>query len=351
VSRLSWSPEHHPSTGWGTPGPPIPAELQGRRLGKRLLLAAGLGVGIVVVVVLLPGLAGLRHRFDHARPSWLVLAGALKVLSGLSYIAIFRAVFCRRMSWRLSGEIGTAELGANALLPTGGAGGLALGAWALSRVGMPASRIARRTVAFFLLTSAANVCALIFVGAGLASGLLPGSTSFLGAAVPAGVAALVLVLVLASPMMMIAWRRRLEHSGRGESRRARLLAVLADGVNESVTLLREHDAWLIAGSIGYLSFDIMMVWACFHAFGSSPHLAIVWIAYLIGELGGLIPVPGGIGGVDIGLVGMLALYGLPLSAATAAVLAYRTLALWIPALAGSLAFAALKREREYELDC
>jgi uncharacterized protein (TIRG00374 family) len=325
--------------------------LQGRRLRNRLLLAAALVVVIVGGVVLLPGLTGLRHRFDHAQPWWLVLAGILKVLSGLCYIAVFRAVFCRRMSWRLSGEIGMAELGANALLPTGGAGGLALGAWALSRGGMPASRIARRTVAFFLLTSAANVGALILVGAGLASGLLPGHTSFLGAVVPAAVAALALALVLASPAAMVARRRSLERSGRGESKRARLLGVLADGVNESVALLREHDVWLVAGAIGYLSFDIMMVWACFHAFGASPYLAIVWIAYLIGELGGLIPVPGGIGGVDLGLVGMLALYGLPLAAATAAVLAYRALALWIPALVGSLAFAGLRREPHYELDC
>jgi uncharacterized protein (TIRG00374 family) len=331
--------------------PPIPAELQGRRLGRRLLLAVGLVVAIVAVVVLLPGLAGLRHRFDHARPSWLVLAALLKVLSGFSYIAIFRAVFCRRMSWRLSAEIGMAELGANALLPTGGAGGLALGAWALSRGGMPASRIARRTVAFFLLTSAANVSALILVGGGLAIGLLPGHTSLLGALVPAAVAALALALVLASPALMIARHRSLERRGRGESKRARLLGVLADGVNESLELLREHDPWLVLGSIGYLSFDIMMVWACFHAFGAAPYVAIVWIAYLIGELGGLVPVPGGIGGVDLGLVGMLSLYGLPLAASTAAVLAYRALALWIPALLGSLAFVSLKREPHYELDC
>lgn len=330
---------------------PVPAELQGRRLGKRLALAVGLVVVIVAVVVLLPGLAGLRHRFDHARPSWLVLAGVLKVLSGICYIAVFRAVFCRRMPWRLSGEIGMAELGANALLPTGGAGGLAFGAWALARGGMDTSRIARRTVAFFLLTSAANVSALILVGAGLASGLLPGHTSYLGSVLPAAVAALALTLVLASPAAMIARRKRLERSGRGESKRARLLGVLADGVNESVELLREHDPWLVLGAIGYLTFDIMMVWACFHAFGSAPYLSIIWIAYLIGELGGLIPVPGGIGGVDLGLVGMLALYGVPLAAATAAVLAYRALALWIPALLGSLAFLGLRGESDYELDC
>jgi uncharacterized protein (TIRG00374 family) len=332
-------------------GAPLPASLQGSRLRKRLALALVLVLVIAVAVVLLPGLAGLRHRFDRAQASWLVLAGALKVLSGLSYIAVFRAVFCRRMSWRLSGEIGMAELGANALLPTGGAGGLALGAWALSRGGMDTDRIARRTVAFFLLTSCANVGALILVGLALATGILPGDSDLFGTLLPAGVAVLAVVLVLLSPLAAISIRERLERKGRGEGRRARLLDVLAGGVRESVALLREHDPWLVIGVIGYLSFDIMMVWACFHAFGAAPYIGIVWIAYLIGELGGLVPLPGGIGGVDLGLIGMFAAYGVPIAAATAGVLAYRALALWIPALLGSFAFAALRRERHYELNC
>jgi uncharacterized protein (TIRG00374 family) len=331
--------------------PPIPEELQGSRLRKRLLVALAMVVAVVALVVLLPGLGGLRHRFDDARPSWLIVAGVLKLLSGLSYIVIFRAVFCRRMPWRLSGEIGLAELGANALLPTGGAGGLALGAWALARGGMPVDAIARRTVAFFLITSAANVGALILVGIGLAVGVLPGHTSLLGAILPAAIAVLATALVLASPAAATGLRRRLERRGHGEGRRARLLAVLAEGVRESVALLREHNPWVVVGAIGYLGFDVMMVWACFHAFGAAPYLAIVWIAYLIGELGGLVPVPGGIGGVDLGLIGMLGAYGVPLASATAAVLAYRALALWIPTLLGSLAFVSLRRESRYELRC
>jgi uncharacterized protein (TIRG00374 family) len=333
--------------------PPLPDELQGARLRKRLVLAIGLVVVIVGAVVLVPGLASVRHRFDHAKPSWLILAGALKVLSGLSYIAVFRAVFCRRMSWRMSGEIGMAELGANALLPTGGAGGLALGAWALSRAGMDKARIARRTVAFFLITSCANIGALILVGIGLAVGLLPGQTSAIGAIVPAAIAAIAVVLTLSSPTAAGRLKARLERKGKGEGKRARLLEVLAGGVQESVALLREHDPWLVVGAIGYLGFDIMMVWSCFHAFGTSPYLAIVWIAYLIGELGGLLPIPGGLGGVDLGLVGMYVAYGVPVAAATVAVLAYRALALWIPALLGSIAFIALRRdpESEQQLNC
>jgi len=118
---------------------------------------------------------------------------------------------------------------------------------------------------------------------------------------------------------------------------------IADGVNEALALLREANPWLIGGIVAYLFFDVMILWATFRAFGAAPPLAIVWMAYLIGELGGLIPVPGGIGGVDAGLVGTFVLYGVSITSAASAVLAYRAIALWVPAILGSLAFVALRR--------
>ncbi len=121
------------------------------------------------------------------------------------------------------------------------------------------------------------------------------------------------------------------------------LVAIADGVNEAVALLREGNAWLISGLVAYLVFDLMVLWATFHAFGLAPPLAIVWIGYLIGELGGLIPVPGGIGGIDAGLVGTFVLYGVPITSAASAVLAYRAIALWVPALLGAAAFVLLRR--------
>ena len=107
--------------------------------------------------------------------------------------------------------------------------------------------------------------------------------------------------------------------------------------------MRRAEPALLVGLVGYLFFDVMLLWASFHAFGTSPPLAIIWIGYLIGELGGLIPVPGGVGGIELGLVGTLVLYGVPLGATTAAVLGYRAIALAVPAVLGVAAFAALRR--------
>jgi uncharacterized protein (TIRG00374 family) len=321
----------------------MPEELSPGRLRRRLLLAGALIAGVVAVVTLLPGLESLRSRLAAAQPEWLAVAVALKLLSGLSYVVAFRAVFCRRMSWRVSYQVGMAELGANAIFPTGGAGGLALGAWALRRAGLPGAHIARRTVAFFLLTSAANVGALIVVGLGLTIGVFPGKASLPLTLIPAAVAALAIVGALFAGRLAGRAQRRLEGRPQGASSRVvKVLAAVAEGVNEALVLLRERDRGLIAGAIGYLAFDIMVLWATFHAVGATPDLAIIWIAYLIGELGGLIPLPGGIGGVDAGLIGTLVLYGVPLTPATAAVLAYRAVALWVPAVFGAAAFVSLR---------
>ncbi len=100
----------------------IPEELSRRKLRRQLLSLTAIVLAVVVVVTLLPGLDGLRARLSHAKPGWLALGVGLKFLSGLGYVAIFRMVFCRRMSWRVSYQIGMSEVGANALLPTGGAG-------------------------------------------------------------------------------------------------------------------------------------------------------------------------------------------------------------------------------------
>src|SRR6185369_5245535 len=116
----------------------------------------------------------LRDRFAGAQPGWLVLAAVLQLGSCAGYVLVFRGVFCWRMGWRTSTEIGLSELAANSVLSVGGAGGLALGAWILRRGGLPTAFIARRTVAFFLITSFANTSFLVLGGIALATHVLPG---------------------------------------------------------------------------------------------------------------------------------------------------------------------------------
>ncbi len=117
---------------------------------------------------------------------------------------------------------------------------------------------------------------------------------------------------------------------------------IGDGVRDSIILLRRRPGGVLSGSFGYMVFDIAVLVCCFRAFGQSPALPIVVLAYIIGQLGGLIPLPGGIGGTEGGLIATFALYQVPLAPATVAVLAYRALALWLPAVLGSVAFVRLR---------
>ncbi len=327
---------------------PLPDEFSGSRLKRSLLTLAAIVAVVAAVILLVPGLSSLRDRFDGAVPGWLGFAAVLQLGSCVSYVLVFRGVFCRHMSWRTSSEIGLSELAANSLFSVGGAGGLALGAWILRRGGLPAAYIARRTVAFFLLTSLANVGCLALGGLGLLTGVLHGSPGLLLGLIPAiaGVAAIGLALG-ARPVAAVLARRWM---------RERLVAAaeaVGEGVDEALRLLRTGDPMILLGAAGYMLFDVAMLGVCFAAFGNDvPPAGVLLVAYLIGQLGSLIPIPGGLGGVDGGLIGTLVLYGVDAGDAAVAVIAYRGLLLAIPALLGLPALAVLRgrlRDEEHDI--
>jgi uncharacterized membrane protein YbhN (UPF0104 family) len=304
-----------------------------RRLALRLALVAGVLAALTFAVTSLPGLADVRARLSDASPGWLVAAAALQLASCLAFVAAFRGVFCRRMPWRVSYGVGMAAQGTNVLLPSGGAGGLALAAWALKRTGMPSERLARRTVAFYVLTSSVNFFTAVIAGLVLALG----GGALLWTAGPAGAAALVIAAVLALPRLFTHPR---------EGRTGRVLTALSAGIGDAVRLARAGHPLILAGAIGFMAFDLLALGAAFTAIGALPPLGALALAYVVGQLGGLVPLPGGVGGADGGLIAALVLYGTPLSSAAAAVLAYRAFQLGLPALLGALAVLRLPRVLE-----
>jgi uncharacterized membrane protein YbhN (UPF0104 family) len=272
-----------------------------------------------------------------------MLATALEGLSFASYVLMFGPIFCTGLTRRRSWQIGGAELAMGSLVPASGAGGLALGAWILHRGGMDGARIARRSVAFFLIKSGVNFLAVAVIGTALAVGLLGPSQSLWLTAVPAAAAALAIGAVALLPRLgpgpapgpdASRLRRAASHSR---------IAVI-DGTSEAFRILRSGNLHVLAGSLGYWAFDNAVLWATFHAFGLSPPITVILMGYLIGQLGGLLPIPGGIGGIDGGLIGTLIVYGAPAAGTAAAVLAYRVILFWLPLLLGGLAFATLRRD-------
>jgi uncharacterized protein (TIRG00374 family) len=328
----------------------MPDELSPRHLTARVAeVAAVVALGAIAITAL-PGLDDVKARLTGADPVWVAAIALAEIGSCAGYLLVFRSTFCSQISWGLSYDIAMAELAANSLLPAGGAGGLALGVWALRQAGMPTGQIARRTVAFFVVTSAANFFALVLVGLGVFAGILAGTSSFGLTLVPALITALGMLLVGLSPKLLRALGERGADANRDHwPGRARLalragLKAGADGVDQAIALLRSHSFGVVVGSFAYMAFDIAALGFGFAAVGHEPAFGTLVLAYLIGQLGNLVPVPGGIGGTEGALIGVFALYGVNVSDATAAVLLYRLFALAVPALLGVPAFVLLRRK-------
>jgi len=340
--------------------PEAPRSTFSRRQIILFLVFAAVAIGLLYG--LLPKLAGLEDTWQRIKEGdvwWLALALALEVCSFGGYVALFRGVFDHdkvKLGWRESYQITMAGLAATRLLAAGGAGGVALTAWALRRLGMPARTVASNMTAFLVLLYAVFMLALLFVGVGLRTGVLSGPAPWGLTVAPAVFAAVAMAIAGAFALVPTDLDRRLLRRP-PTTRRARVLrwlatvpATVGDGVRRAIALLRTNDARLF-GTVAWWAFDIAVLWACLHAFGESPSLAVIVMAYYIGMLANLLPLPGGIGGVDGGMIGALIAFDVNSGAALVAVLSYRFFAFWLPTIPGTIAYFQLVRTvRHYQED-
>jgi putative heme transporter len=99
----------------------------------------------------------------------------------------------------------------------------------------------------------------------------------------------------------------------------------------------------LLGAFAWWACDIAVLWACFHAFGEPPTTAVVVMAYFTGMLGNVLPLPGGVGGVEGGMIAAFLAFGVPAGLAVVAVLSYRAFAFWLPTIPGVLSYLRLRR--------
>jgi uncharacterized membrane protein YbhN (UPF0104 family) len=310
----------------------------------RVLTLVAVGVAAVVsVLLLLPALADLPETWDRLRSGdgrWLLLALGFEAVSFYGHILLFRAVThdaSARVDLRASTEITLAGHAATRLFASGGAGGVALTAWALRRSGMDRATVAARMTTFLVLLYSVYMIALIVGGVGLFAGVLPGPAPLALTLVPAAFGALVIVTALALPRVAGLLERRPRLARIAPAARA-----LGDGVDDSLRMVRRADSGLV-GALLWWGADIAVLWAAFNAFGAAPALAVVVMAYFVGMLANTLPLPGGIGGVDGGMIGAMIAFGVDPSLALVAVMAYRGFAFWLPILPGAAAWMSLRR--------
>jgi uncharacterized membrane protein YbhN (UPF0104 family) len=312
--------------------PPTGIERDAHRLRNGLLSAAALALVLLGIGLAVPDLRDVLKRMTDANLPWLIVGVALEIASCLGYVAILRLILRRGPKWPVR-WLGWAEMAFGAVVPVGGAGGLAVGVWAMRAWGLSWERIANRSAVIFLLTSAVNGLVLALAGFGVFLGIGSHKTGLTYGLVPGAGAAIALAGAVALPLVLA------PHAGNGR---------IGTVIKRSATWIRDtariafRFEWRLLGAVGYLLFDIAVLWACLQSVGvSAPLLALV-VGYQIGYLANLLPIPGGVGVLEGGLLGALLLYGLPAAPTAAAVVLYHAIALWVPALGGTVGFARLR---------
>jgi uncharacterized membrane protein YbhN (UPF0104 family) len=314
------------------------AEYQTRRLRNGLISLSILVALIVGLLLAVPGLHGVGDVVADMSPAWLAAGFAFEILSCLGFVTIFLRVF-DRAPLAFGARVALSEMAFGAAVSLGGAGSIAVGAWLMLERGIPAGHVAERSAVLFLLTSAINLITLAGFGLLLGIGVLPGPQTPLLTLAPAGIAVVVFLVFLVLP--------RLTDRG-ARARDGGRLAVILRGTARTIRTTRAillHPDWRLLGAVGYLWFDIGVLWACFQATGHTPPIAVIVLSYQIGYLANVLPIPGNIGVLEGSFVGMLVLYHVHATTATAAAVVYHAFALWIPALWGTVAFVRLRRSR------
>jgi len=326
-----------------------------RALARRAALpAAGLAAVAGVAAVAdgpAQAFAGALGRALDADPRWVLAGAACEVLSFAGYVALMWLVGGRaspRLGLRASAEVTFGGAAATRLLPTGGAGGAALTIWAFRRAGLEPRDATRTLLAFLSVLYAVFLGAIAVSGGVLAFGLAAGSGPLALSAIPAAGAALAIAAGLAlaarrpGPAVAVAPAV----PGAAAPRLARLRsglrqapATIGAAVRDALAVIASGDLRLL-GAVAWWGFDLAVLWTMLQALGEAPAFAVVALGYFVGQVANTLPLPGAASG---GMVGVLLAFGVEADLALASVLAYRAVAIWLPAPLGLAALGGLRR--------
>jgi len=304
------------------------------RLRRGLISTVVVAALLLAIAFAVPGLKSVLDEIANASPGWLVIGVGFELLSCVGYVMVVRLILphgpprgVRMLAW--------AEMAFGAVVPAGGAGSLAVGAWAMRAWHVDTHRIAQRSAVLFMLTSAINVIVLLPCGLLFAAGVNRGDLSIWYGLVPAAVAAGCLAFFIWLPTQT-------KRGASSKHRFARWMAETGEWVTATEKALLTRN-WRVLGAFAYLLFDMAVLVVCLHALGLRAPIISVLLGYQIGLMANIIPIPGGIGVVEGGVTGALVLYGLPATKTAAAVVIYHAISLWVPTIGGTIAFLRMRR--------
>jgi putative heme transporter len=314
-----------------------------RRVLTSGLVAIALLIALYLLVPRLVGLEDTWNRVKNGDPAWLALAVVAEAVSFAGYVWLLRAVSrrrdpetgeCRELPRSAAWRITLAGVAATRIVTVGGAGGIAVTVIGLRDEGFSTREASERQAIDLILLYA------VFFGLIVVSGLVLAVAEEGHAAltiVPAAIAAVCMALTVAISLVPSGFERNLrERWGRRGAALAAFPAILAEGVRGGWALVRRGDPALIGAFVWWL-LDVAALAACLWAFGGSMNLFELLMAYLVGHIFNILPVPGGVGPVEGGIIGALVAFGVPAGLALVATLAYQLVSVWLPAVPGAYA--------------
>jgi uncharacterized protein (TIRG00374 family) len=314
-------------------------------------------IPLVVAAVVLYGVApailevaGAYRRLKDVDPGWWLVVIASAVASNWCMCALQRLAL-NRAAWF---PVTTSQLAGGAfskVVPGGSAAAAALQARMLAQSGLAPAAIGTGLTAgaLLLLSALAGLPLLalpaLLLGHHIPDGLLQTGAIELGVFV---VLFAVGALLLANDRVLTALARALQAAERRLHHRRDGSAELPERLFGERDRLRSSlgGAWpqAVATAAGRWIFDFLCLYAALLAVGARPPLYIAVLAYSAAQLLGQIPItPGGLGVVEAGLTGTLALAGAPAAPAALATLAYRLVSFWLPLPAGLAAWVLHRR--------
>jgi uncharacterized membrane protein YbhN (UPF0104 family) len=319
-------------------------------LAKRALHLIGFLLFVYLFLKLIPGFADALESLRGVSVSWIAGAIFVETLSQCGYVVSWTGILdpdgllrAEGRGRHLGARVAWSQLGGGMLVPGGTLGSMGVGAWMLHRLGMPMSKVGERQFTLMFLNTGVDAIAIVVFGTLLAVGFFGGGPSLaltLGPAVVVAVG-LLLVLLVANGAEKLAARIR--------PRRPRIasgIKTLALAVGNTRDMLRHRGSGrIVLGAIAYLGFDMLVLQGSFVAIDAHPvpSFAVVAMCYLIGGLGGSIPLPANLGAVT-GMAAMLILFGVDHNDAIAAVVLYQSIGYIVPLAGGGIAYLFLRRE-------
>jgi uncharacterized protein (TIRG00374 family) len=321
-----------------------------KRIGRRALF---LCVSAVSLYLLFPSLVSVFSSWRSLETLDWFWVQLMIIAEALSFVATWRLqrIALQRRGWFAVATTQLAGVAFGRVVPGGGATAGAFQLGLLSRAGYAAGRAGAAVAA----ASALQFAALLALPVLSLPAILGGVPVDRSLAFAAYLGAGVLVLLVAAGAVAFLTNRPLLAAGRvaqwllnATIRRRKPIENLPAKLLVERAFIRStigvRWAAAVVTAVAVPAFDYLALLCALHAVHADARPSLVLLAYAAASLLGLIPfTPGGLGFVEAGLVGLLALAGVAGGPAVTATLAYRLVSFWLPIPVGGIAYLLFRR--------